>query len=61
MGEYARWDILDRFGVDIGGDESTQWRPKKVPCERCGKRFRTEQAMRQHSRDAHPVTPVDAA
>lgn len=63
MGEYARWDILDRFGVDIGGDDLPPRKPKpplRVRCERCGKQFRTEQAMRQHGRDAHPVTPVDA-
>ncbi len=60
MGEYARDDIMRRFGVDIGDDEPERnYRPRRVPCKVCGKLFRTEQGVAHHRMAVH--TKDDAA
>ena len=55
MGEYARQYTLERFGVDIGGDDDDA-RPARakrpVPAKpfgcSCGRAFRLQQALAQH-------------
>ena len=57
MGEYARDDIMRRFGVDIGDDSPDRpYRPRRVPCPGCGKLFRTAEGVTDHLRDVHGIT-----
>lgn len=56
MGEYARQDILSRFGVDIGDSrEPIQNKPaKRYGCS-CGRVFISPQAKEQHQKDTGHV------
>lgn len=38
-------------------DGSSRRRTRLYDCQECGKRFRSEQAVRDHTRDAHPASP----
>ena len=50
MGEYARQYIFDRFGIDIGEDDSpANSRSKKYGCV-CGKVFLSYAARAEHQR-----------
>lgn len=39
--------------VDDEPAPSTTYKPRHLPCAKCGKKFRTEEAVSQHVRDAH--------
>ena len=54
MGEYARQQILERHGVDIGDDDHRPVKPW-IPCRKCGRHFRSEQAVADHQRDYHKI------
>ena len=59
MGEYARIQMAEDARRMFGGD----WEPEdfedappanlKPVCARCGKKFRTHLAVRDHARDKH--------
>jgi hypothetical protein len=55
MGEYARQYALEQHGVDIGDDDDRPRKPKppRIRCPKCGKHFKSEQAVRDHTRDYH--------
>lgn len=72
MGEYARIQMAKDARRMFGGD----WEPEdfetepvkaepvkaKTPmCPKCGKKFRVHLAVRDHMRDKHAITAVDAA
>lgn len=57
MGEYARDDIMRRFGVDIGDDDGPSLRHRKPEfvCRFCRKLLRNGVPSRMaHERAVHP-------
>jgi hypothetical protein len=65
MGEYARIQMAEEARRMFGGDwepedfENEPVKAKRPVCPKCGKKFRTHSAVRNHMRDKHAIAKAE--
>lgn len=58
--EIAGLEYGEGFSELVDDEPATvrTYKPRSLPCAKCGRKFRTAEAVSQHERDAHKTGPT---